>query len=531
MKQCLGTSRRLRAALVCWWGVMALAALFLPIPAHPDDDDRALLVNIDTGQVRGARVDGVLAFRGIPYAAAPVGELRWRPPQPAPAWQVIRPATDYGATCAQPRSAALWFELSNPSEDCLTLNVSTPDTRPAIRLPVMVWIHGGGFSQGSGNLPQLNGTAIPERGVVLVTINYRLAMFGFLAHPALVTHGDPVGNYGLLDAVAALAWVQRNISAFGGDPTRVTIFGESAGADAVNYLMVMPAARGLFQQAISQSSSVGMAPTPRVERRAGFNPPAEQLANAFIAKLTLPATDNLGAALRALPTAQVLAAMGERDRFTPVVDGRTLPDQVGLLFAAGLQQKVPYMTGGNSWEASLGRMIGGGFSPAVAAKLVPAGDKARLYPGLDGERLDDAVFGDLVILANSRYLARQMRQSGAPVYMYYFAYVAADRRGHQPGAAHADDIPYVMGTLDTETSLNRVTARDRTVSTLMTDYWVRFARTGNPNGPQLPDWPAWEPGTARVLEIGDEVSVRDGFLAERMNYHLERGQALLNQSR
>jgi para-nitrobenzyl esterase len=520
---------RKRPAL--WRAALLLAALSLPACANFMASSQDLLVTIDTGQLRGARVDGVLAFRGIPYAAAPVGALRWRPPQPAPAWPGIRPATDYGPTCAQPRSAALWFELENPSEDCLTLNVWTPDTRPPEKLPVMVWIHGGGFSQGSGNLPQLNGTAIPKKGVLVVTINYRLAMFGFLAHRALASTGDPVGNYGLLDAVAALAWVQRNIGAFGGDPGRVTVFGESAGADALNCLMVMPAARGLFQQAISQSSSVGMAPAPRVDRRVGFNPPAEQVANAFIAKLALPATDDLAATLRALPTERLLAAMGERDRFTPVVDGLTLPDQPGLLFATGSQQKVPYITGGNSWEASLGRMIGGGFSPAIAAKLVPDADKARLYPGLGGERLDDAVFGDLVILSNSRYLANQMRQSGAPVHAYYLSYVAADRRGRQPGVAHADDIAFVMGTLDAGTDLARVTERDRAVSTLMTDYWVQFAKTGSPNGPGLPDWPAWEPALARVLEIGDEVLVRDGFLAERMEYHLERGQVLLNQSR
>lgn len=479
------------------------------------------VVTIDTGQLRGTRVDGVTAFRGIPYAAAPVGERRWRPPEPATAWTGIRPATDYGPTCAQPRVAAP-AGIGRFDEDCLTLNVSTPDTRPARLMPVMVWIHGGGFSQGSGNVPQLNGTAIPRQGVVVVTINYRLAMFGFLAHPALARPGDPVGNYGLLDAVAALRWVQRNIDAFGGDPRRVTLFGESAGADAVNYLMVMPAARGLFQQAISQSSSVGLAPAPRLARSAGFNPPAEKIADAFILKLGLAAADP-AATLRALPTERLLAAMGERDRFTPVIDGETLPDQVGLLFAAGAQHKVPYLTGGNSWEASLGRMIGGGFSPAFAARLVPAADKARLYPGLAGDQLNDEVFGDLIILSHSRYLAGRMRAAGMPVYSWYFSYVAADRRLRQPGAAHADDIAFVMGTLDEEPDLARVTARDRHVSRLMTRYWTQFAKTGNPNVPGLPEWPPFEPGADRVLEIGDEVAARDSFRTERLDYHLQRG--------
>ncbi len=488
------------------------------------------LVTIDTGHLRGARVDGVLVFRGIPYAAAPTGEWRWRPPQPATAWTGVRAALEYGPTCAQPPAAAP-PEIQRFDEDCLTLNVSTPDTRPAEAMPVMVWIHGGGFSQGSGNLPQLNGTAIPRQGVVVVTMNYRLAMFGFLAHPALAWSGEPVGNYGLLDAVAALQWVQRNIAAFGGDPRRVTIFGESAGADAVNYLMVMPAARGLFQQAISQSSSVGMAPAPRLGRRAGFNPPAEEIAESFIARLGVAPGADMAATLRALPAAELLAAMGERDRFSPVIDGDTLPDQVGLLFAAGAQQKVPYLTGGNSWEASLGRKIGGGFSPAIAARLVPDADKDRLYPGLAGDALDDAVFGDLVILSHSRYLAHRMREAGMPVHSWYFSYVAADRRSRQPGAAHADDIAFVMGTLGAEADLTRITARDRDVSRLMTRYWVRFAQTGNPNGPGLPEWPAFEPEAAPVLEIGADVVVRDRFLAERMDYHLQRGESRLKALR
>lgn len=485
------------------------------------------VTSIDAGQLRGKRVDGVLAFRGIPYARPPIGDLRWRAPQPAVAWEGVRDATDYGPTCAQPDSAMLWFPLTNVSEDCLTLNVWTPEIRPAEKLPVMVWIHGGGFSQGSGNLPQLNGTAIPREGVVVVTINYRLAIFGFLAHPVLATDGETAGNYGLLDAVAALQWVQRNIAAFGGDPARVTIFGESAGADMVNYLLVAPAARGLFAQAISQSSSVGMVPVPRLDQRVGFNAPAAQLAQSYIDKLGLPATADPAATLRALPTDRLLAAMGERDRFTPIVDGRVLPDQPSRLFATGRQAMVPYMTGGNSWEASLGRMIGGGFSPAFAARLVPAAEKARLYPQLSGEALDDAVFGDLVILSQSRFLANQMRAAQAPVYAYHFSWVAEDRRPQQPGAAHADDIAFVMGTLDAETGPGRVTGKDRSVSRLMMGYWVEFARRGNPNRSDLPEWPAYEAASAPVLEIGDEIAVRNGFLAERMGYHLKRGQEML----
>lgn len=521
-------ARILRLRMRVGWHQTMLVCTALLSGCMPISGGRAdPVTGIDAGQLRGTRVDGVLAFRGIPYARPPVGDLRWRAPQPAVAWEGARDATDYGPGCAQPRTAMYSLPLDDFSEDCLTLNVWTPDLRPAQQMPVMVWIHGGGFSAGSGNLPQLNGTAIPRHGVVVVTINYRLAIFGFLAHPVLAADGETAGNYGLLDAVAALQWVQRNIAAFGGDPARVTIFGESAGADMVNYLLVAPAARGLFAQAISQSSSVGMVPVPRLDQRVGFNAPAAQLAQSYIDKLGLPATADPAATLRALPTDRLLAAMGERDRFTPIVDGRILPDQPGRLFAMGKQARVPYMTGGNSWEASLGRMIGGGFSPAFAAKLIPAADRARLYPQLSGEALDDAVFGDLVILSQARFLANQMRAAQAPVYVYHFSWVAEDRQLRQPGAAHADDIAFVMGTLDAETGLGRVTDKDRSVSRLMTDYWVAFARRGNPNRTDLPPWPAYESGLAPVLEIGDEVAVRNGFLAERMSYHLKRGQDML----
>ncbi|MEO7386506.1 MAG: carboxylesterase family protein [Gammaproteobacteria bacterium] len=516
---------------IAWLGVLAVLLISIGSCGMAGKAEPADHVTTDGGALRGARVDGVFAFRGIPYAAPPVGEQRWRPPQPVVPWSGVRSAIDYAPSCAQPVSAI--FQLPSggngtaTSEDCLTLNVWSPNTRPATPLPVMVWIHGGGFSQGSGNLAGLNGTALPLQGVVVVTVNYRLAMFGFLAHPELARPGDPVGNYGLLDAAAALGWVQRNIAAFGGDPRRVTLFGESAGADAVNYLMVMPAARGLFQQAISQSSSVGLAPAPRFGRAEGFNPPAERIAEAYFAKLGPAAFDgpDRAAALRALSAEQLLAAMGERDRFSPVIDGETLPDQVGLLFAAGRQHRVPYLTGGNSWEASLGRTIGGGFSPAFAARLVPAADRERFYPGLAGDRLDDAIFGDLIILSPSRYLASRMRASGAPVHVYYLSYVAEAKRDRQPGVAHADDIPFVMGTLQQGTD------RDWTVSRLMSNYWIRFAQTGDPNGPGLPDWPAWAADSDPVLEIGDEVAVRQGLFADRLSYHVGRGIARLEDVR
>ena len=487
------------------------------------------VVDIDSGSIRGVVVDDVTAFKGIPFAAPPVGEWRWRPPRAVEPWDGVRAADSYGPYCAQPQSALLWFELDTISEDCLTLNVWTTALDGNDKLPVMVWIHGGGYSQGTGNIPRLNSPRLAKKGVVLVTINYRLALFGFLVHPALgASHPDEVnGNYGLMDALAALEWVQRNIAAFGGDPDNVTIFGESAGAGVVNTLMVVPSAAGLFHRAISQSSSVGLAIDSYPDRRAGFQPPAEKAGQAFVEKLGLSDQEDIAAALRSLSTEELLAAMGERDRFTPVVDGVLLPEQPARIFAAGRQHKVPYMTGGVSWEASLGRSIGGGFSPEMSAKLVPQADKDRLYPGLSGAELEDAVWSDLVVLSGSRHVATAMHAVGTPIFSFYISYLLDGRRGQQPGVAHADDIAYVMQTLDTEKDLDTITPRDWEKSKLLSSYWVQFAKTGNPNREGLPDWPAFDPENAKVLEVGDETVVRENFLTECLEYHRQRALDML----
>jgi len=501
-----------------------LLVMLIALAAGCTQPDTSPIVEIESGQLRGALVEDVTVFKGIPFAAPPVGEWRWRPPQPVPAWTGVRSAENYGPFCAQPQSALLWFELDVISEDCLNLNVWTPALDEGEPLPVMVWIHGGGYSQGTGNIPRLNSPRLTKEGVVLVTINYRLAFFGFLVHPALkASHPDEVnGNYGLMDAVAALQWVNRNIAAFGGDPDNVTIFGESAGAGVVNTLMVMPSASGLFHRAISQSSSVGLALDPYPDRRAAFQPPAAKSGGAFVDKLGLTDDEDTAAALRALSTEELLAAMGERDRFTPVVDGVLLPEQPATAYGLGHQHKVPYMTGGVSWEASLGRSIGGGFSPEMSAKLVPQADKDRLYPGLTGVELEDTIFGDLVVLAGSRYVATKMHARGAPVYSYFFSYLADARRGKQPGVAHQDDIAFVLQTLDTEKDLDPVTPLDWEKSKLISSYWVQFAKTGNPNRDGLPDWPAFDPDTAPILEIGDETSVRENFIVDRLAFHIER---------
>ncbi len=516
--------------MTCWVAaaVICLSGCSLMIAA-PE-------VRVESGSLLGGVEQGVYSFKGVPYAAAPVGELRWRPPQPALAWDGQRRATEYLPHCAQPLSEAVQFDQRPMSEDCLAVNVWTPDMQPAGALPVMVWIHGGGFVTGSGNLARTNSPRMAAQGVVLVTVNYRLSVFGFLAHPALsASHPDEVAaNYGLQDTIAALQWVQRNIAEFGGDPGNVTIFGESAGANMVNLLLVTPPAAGLFHKAIAQSASTGLSPEAYPDRRSGFQPPAYREAEKFAGKLQIDVDANaatVAVALRSASTADVLDVITDQDRYTPLIDGELLPNHVGVLLREGQQHKVPYMFGGNSWEASLGRNIGGGFSPEFSARLLTDQQKQELYPGLSGAALEDAIFGDLIIHSGNDYVGRQMDALGTPVYRYYLSYLASDRRERQPGVAHADDIAFVMQTVETEADIGAVSTEDRRVSQLMSRYWVQFAYTGNPNrsGSDL-QWAAYTADAPAVLEIGDKLRMREALFPERLQFHRQRGAELLERA-
>jgi len=497
------------------------------VPSGPE-------VAIETGLLRGKDSDGVLSFKNIPYAAPPVGRLRWQPPQDAEPWDGVRSARSYGATCAQLDNPTNWFKFPKISEDCLTLNVWTTNLDPAAKLPVMVSIHGGGFVQGSGNIPRQDGNNLAKRGVVLVSINYRLAMFGFMTHPALakMNPNQTQGNYGLLDSQAALEWVQRNISSFGGDPDNVTIFGTSAGGNTVNSLLIMPGAKGLFQKAIAQSASTGLAPGPYLDKVAGFSPPTDRIGEAFVKRFDLDPEDNIGEALYDLSMKDLLGAMTTMDTFTPVTDGVVIPDQVGLMFEQGLQHDVDYIMGTNSFEAALGYQVGGdNFSPKMFARLVRPEDKERLYSGLNETQVEEEIFADIVTNSGARFVADNMVKKGSTVYGYYLSYIADARRGKQPGAAHADDVAFVTGNLEAELDLkpSNIASKDREVSDLMMDYWVQFAKTGNPNGAGLPEWPAYDPATSRFLEFGDETRVLDSFLVERMDYHVNRSRDLLKR--
>ena len=488
--------------------------------------DSDLLVRVDSGWLLGSEENQVLSFKGIPFAASTEGINRWRPPQRKQSWQGMRLAREYGDFCPQIKRDTLWFELGRTSEDCLTLNVWTPRNTSTSKLPVMVWIHGGGYLQGSGNIPRLNNPEFVKQDVVLVTINYRLNVFGFFAHPDLVQQsGDEmVGNYGLLDVIAALEWIQRNINQFNGDPNNVTVFGESAGASLISYLMITPESKGLFHKAISQSAAVGLAPDTHINERVGFNVSGMEIAKKFTQRMGLELNQSMDQ-LRQLSSDEIIQKLDPRSVFGPMIDGTLIPDHVGLLFAQGKQHDVPFLIGGNSWEASLGRQIGGGFSPEFISRLVPKKDRDMLYPGLQGEQLEDQVFGDLVLLSTGRYMANQMAYVDAKTYHYHFSYVASEKVNKQPGAAHADDIAFVMKTLGVE--LENVSEKDKQISNLMHNYWVQFAKTGNPNLPGQPKWTPYNQDNGSVLEIGDTIALKNNFLNERINYHINRGTNFL----
>jgi para-nitrobenzyl esterase len=496
--------------------LLAAAAAVLFLGAGPTL--AADVVHTSQGDVTGVTTGQVDSFKGIPFAAPPVGDLRWRPPGPAPAWSGVRTADAFGPICMQSHRG--FFAQAAMSEDCLTLNVWRPaGAKPGARLPVMVWIYGGAFIQGASATPFYDGAHFAERGVVLVSFNYRLGRFGFFAHPALDRGEGPVANYGLMDQIAALKWVRRNIAAFGGDAKNVTVFGESAGAISVNYLMVSPAAHGLFDRAIAESGFGRSTPRP-LEAAEGFGQSFAE-ANGVKGDDATAAT-----ALRAL-SAETLNApvsgLSDPSIPSPILDGKILTQGIDQGFAKGEEAHVPYLEGGNSYEASLFPAIANAPAPVLARAGDPA-KVAALYGGQPAPEIARELLTDVMITEPDRELARQMARQGVAAYVYHFSYVPAAVRATSFGAAHGSEIPYVFDNLPQQPfnyggrDIPAATPDDQKVSDAMHAYWVAFAKTGDPSAAGGPAWPRYTLDGDQLLEFGaDGVNVRSGFEKDRLD--------------
>jgi len=472
------------------------------------------------GQVEGVVSDGIAAFKGIPFAAPPVGALRWKAPQPVIAWSGTRKAEAYGPSCMQDPSFAKIFGAPPAiSEDCLYLNVWTPAQNAAARLPVMVWIYGGGFVGGMTSIPAYDGTHLAQQGVVLVSVAYRLGVFGFLAHPGLSQeNGGSSGNYGLLDQIAALKWVQANIAAFGGDPAKVTIFGESAGGLSVSMLAASPPAKGLFRGVISESG--GSFGGPRYRNEGGESVPPLQVAEAS-GKAFL---DKLGAhdvqAARALPAAVLQKALGPglQGGFWPVFDGRVLPGDEYKLYQAGQFNDTNVLIGTNSDEG--GTFTPAGITPEAFEKQVRQGFGTHAdavlaaYPHADtaqATRASANLMRDSTFAWHTWAWARLQSQKGhGKAYLYYFDHRTASSPN---GSGHGSEIGYVFRNLGGPGAgpggiQGAPTAEDHAISDLLSGYWVNFAKTGDPNGAGLPHWPAFSRSTPQVLVADQHPGAR-----------------------
>ncbi len=497
------------------------------LETHADATDGRPVVTIDPGALEGEAKGSLAVFKGIPFAAPPVGELRWKPPTPPAPWTGVRDASAFGDACPQPKPKLSSLYTPEPmpmSEDCLTLNVWTP--ADAKRAPVFVWIHGGALWGGSSRDPLYDGARMAERGIVVVSINYRLGVLGYLAHPALSAESpDGVsGNYGLLDQIEALRWVSRNIEAFGGDPSNVTIAGESAGALSVMYLMAAPQARGLFARAIAQSAY--MISVPALEQSSHGAPAAEQ-AGVALAK-AVEANDL--AALRAMDaTALTEAASAAAFGPWPSVDGGVVPAQLVDVFDRGTQAPVPLLTGFNSGEIRSLRVLAppvpasaAAYEATIRANYLELADEfLRQYPASDLEESILATTRDALYGWTSERLVRQQSVLGQDAYLYYFdhGYPAADDAGLH--AFHASELPYVFGNLhSTPPQWPKVPATDaeRRLSDALLGYWTRFARDGVPVAEGEPAWPAYG-REGHYLHVADVPMPDTGLLPGMYDLH------------
>jgi para-nitrobenzyl esterase len=487
--------------------ILAATSLGLGTPAIAEPGP----VKVADGWLQGTTMGKTEAWLGVPFAAPPVGNLRWRVPQPNAPWQGVREARQFGPACMQADDIA-------KSEDCLTLNIWRPANAGTKALPVMFWIYGGALAH--GNTAQYPGHRLAEQGVIFVSVNYRVGRLGFFAHPALKSEApsDPTGNYGYLDQLAALKWVVSNIAAFGGDPRQITVFGESAGGGSTIAHLISPLSRGLFQRAILQSPGL---PTPRD----GALPPvplreAQDIAVAYARSVGAEGdAARVLARLRAIPASQLVddaSAGAVLDGISsgrpligvagPIVDGEFLLKTPERAFADGDQMRVPIMVGANDRDLGIANV---NTKDEIFALFGDRADAARAIYDPTGampyEELKQQVLADRTLVEPSRHMANEWVRAGLPVWWYRFSYVAESLRDDPKwkGTLHGFEIPYTMN-LPEAVVKDAVTEKDRRMGELASGYWVAFGKSGNPNGMARPNWPRHDPAVDLVLNFTRE---------------------------
>jgi para-nitrobenzyl esterase len=485
--------------------VSALALVVLAAPAQATVPQAQTTAGIVQGEV----VDGIGEFKGIPFAAPPVGDLRWKAPQPVQPWQGVKRTVAFGPGCLQGPILAQMGSAAAQSEDCLFIDVWTPANTPADKLPVIAWIYGGGFNSGATSVPMYDGANFAKQGVVFVSLSYRVGPFGFLSTPELSAEsGHGSGNYGLLDLVAGLHWVHDNIGKFGGDPDKVTIMGHSAGSMAVSELVASPLARGLFRGAIAQSGANFAPPGSFAAAGVPLQAEAEARGQAWLA--SLGATTLAGA--RALPADMLEAAQRGKGapRFWPAMDGYVIPGDQTLLWRQKRYSDVPILIGTTSDEAAVfgGRRV---ITPAEFEKQVRDGYGAQAdailaaYPHeteAQATRSSKNLATETTFTSNMFTWATLQAQNGkAPAYAYYFH---RPTEANPDGSGHGSEVPLVFGNEDHRPGRPAWTEEDRALSNELQRYWVNFAKTGDPNGAGLPRWPKFVPGKITVMALGKD---------------------------